>query len=134
MFKRLGESFRRFLYGRYGSDQLNLALLIAAVVLSLLSGILSLLLPVTAGVYTNLLLSTLMYALLVIALFRMLSRNIAKRQRENQKFRNLWTRLTDRKNRYFRCPKCSQTVRVPRHRGKLNIRCPKCGERFIRKT
>ncbi len=134
MFKRLGESFRRFLYGRYGSDQLNLALLIAAVVLSLLSGILSLLLPVTAGVYTNLLLSTLMYALLIIALFRMLSRNIAKRQRENQKFRNLWTRLTDRKNRYFRCPKCSQTVRVPRHRGKINIRCPKCGERFIRKT
>lgn len=134
MFKRLGESFRRFLYGRYGSDQLNLALLIAAVVLSLLSGILSLLLPVTAGVYTNLLLSTLMYALLVIALFRMLSRNIAKRQRENQKFRNLWTRLTDRENRYFRCPKCSQTVRVPRHRGKINIRCPKCGERFIRKT
>lgn len=134
MFKRLGESLRRFLYGRYGSDQLNLALLIAAVVLSLLSGILSLLLPVTAGVYTNLLLSTLMYALLVIALFRMLSRNIAKRQRENQKFRNFWTRLTDRKNRYFRCPQCSQTVRVPRHRGKINIRCPKCGERFIRKT
>lgn len=134
MFKRLGESLRRFLYGRYGSDQLNLALLIAAVVLSLLSGILSLLLPVTAGVYTNLLLSTLMYALLVIALFRMLSRNIAKRQRENQKFRNFWTRLTDQKNRYFRCPKCSQTVRVPRHRGKINIRCPKCGERFIRKT
>lgn len=134
MFKRLGESLRRFLYGRYGSDQLNLALLIAAVVLSLLSGILSLLLPVTAGVYTNLLLSTLMYALLVIALFRMLSRNIAKRQRENQKFRNFWTRLTDRKNRYFRCPQCSQTVRVPRHRGKINIRCPKCCERFIRKT
>lgn len=134
MFKRLGESFRRFLYGRYGSDQLNLALLIAAVVLSLLSGILSLLLPYTAGVYTNLLLSAAMYALLAIALFRMLSRNIYRRQRENRRFRNLWTRLTDRKNRYFRCPKCRQTVRVPRRRGKINIRCPKCGERFIRKT
>lgn len=134
MFKRLGESFRRFLSGRYGSDQLNLALLIAAVVLSLLSGILSLLLPYAVGVYLNMLLSLVMYGLLAVALFRMLSRNIYKRQRENRRFRNFWTRLTDRKNRYFRCPKCRQTVRVPRRRGKINIRCPKCGERFIRKT
>lgn len=125
---------RRFLYGRYGSDQLNLTILIAAVALSLLNGILSIIVPVNVAVYLNLVLSIAMYALLGVALFRTMSRNIYKRQRENQKFRNLWTRLTDRHNRYFRCPKCQQIVRVPRRRGKINIRCPKCGERFIRKT
>lgn len=40
----------------------------------------------------------------------------------------------DREHRYFRCPKCGQTVRVPRGRGKINIRCPRCNERFIKNT
>ena len=124
------------MYGRYGSDQLNLALLIAAVVISLINGILSWFLG-GSFVFSRIIwpvLYVLMWALLVLAIVRMLSRNIYKRQRENQKFRNLWLRLTDRSNRYFRCPACGQTIRVPRNRGKINIRCPKCGEKFIRKT
>ena len=40
----------------------------------------------------------------------------------------------DRQNRYFICPRCRQTVRVPRHKGKIAITCPKCKERFERRT
>ena len=32
------------------------------------------------------------------------------------------------------CSKCGQMVRVPRGRGKINIRCPRCSERFIKNT
>lgn len=34
----------------------------------------------------------------------------------------------------YKCPKCGQKIRVPRHKGKIAIRCRKCGEEFIRKT
>ena len=42
--------------------------------------------------------------------------------------------LTDKQYRYFRCPGCRQVVRVPRGKGKINIRCPKCSRQFIKKT
>lgn len=126
---------RRFMYGRYGTDQLNFVLLFSALGLSLVNGILSAIFAEsTVYYYLYLIFSLLVYGLLGFALFRMFSRNIYKRQRENRRLLNFWTRLRDRKNRYFRCPNCKQTVRVPRHRGKINIRCPKCGEKFIRKT
>ncbi len=135
MFRRFGNTLRRFMYGRYGSDQLNMALLITAIALSLLNGIFSAIFrgnPVMAII--SLILSLLTYALLFYELFRCFSRSIYKRRRENQRFLNFWNRLRDRSHRYFRCPQCRQTVRVPKNRGKINIRCPKCGEKFIKKT
>ena len=45
-----------------------------------------------------------------------------------------FSRLTDKQYRYFRCPGCRQVVRVPRGKGKINIRCPKCSRQFIKKT
>lgn len=136
MFKRIGNAIRRFMYGRYGSDQLNLALLITAITISLTNSILAAALSVSV-VYTNII-SPLLYLLttllLVLCLVRMFSRSIYRRQQENKVFLRFWNRLRDRKNRYFSCPNCRQVVRVPRHRGKINIRCPKCGEKFIRKT
>lgn len=136
MFRKIGDSLRRFMYGRYGSDELNLALLILAVTLSLINTLLSILLRnFSAYIYVIYpLLHALVFVLLGLNLARTFSRSIAKRQQENKRFLRLKTRLTDRHNRYFRCPKCSQTVRVPRHRGKISIRCPKCGERFVKKT
>lgn len=122
---------RRFFYGRYGSDQLNLAMLIGMVALSVLNCILYILLG-SRLLYT--LLSVAVDTLLVLSVFRMFSRNISRRQAENQKWQSFLVRLRDRDNRYFRCPSCKQRVRVPRRRGKINIRCPKCGEKFIRKT
>ena len=136
MFRRFGESVRKFMYGRYGSDQLNIVLLVAAIAVSLTNSFLSLIFR-NSFVYIRILnpiLYLLMLALLGFGIFRMLSRNIYARQKENRKFRQLWTCLTDRKNRYFICPRCRQTVRVPRHKGKIAITCPKCKERFQRRT
>lgn len=136
MFRRFGDFVRRFMYGRYGADQLNIALLLSAIAVSMVNSILTAILR-NSFVYMRIInpsLSLLMLGLLAWGIFRMFSRNIYARQTENRKFRQLWTRLTDRKNRYYRCPKCRQMVRVPRGRGKISITCPKCGEKFIKKT
>lgn len=136
MFRKLGEALRRFMYGRYGTDQLNLALLLSAIAISLLRTLLSLFFR-SSRVYGSIispLIYLLVLGLLGFYLFRSLSRNIYARQKENRWFRQLAARLRDRKNRYYRCPKCRQIVRVPKGKGKISIRCPKCGERFLRKT
>ena len=136
MFRRFGESFRRFMYGRYGADELNIALLICALAISLLNTILSLFLRLNYiySYFISPALYLVMFGLLSFGLFRTFSRNIYARQKENRWFKQRWQRLRDRKNRYFRCPKCKQTVRVPKGKGKISIHCPKCGEKFIKKT
>ena len=72
--------------------------------------------------------------LLGVVLWRMLSRNIYKRARENRRYLSTLERLKDRDHRYFSCPKCHQDVRVPKGKGKIAITCPQCRERFIKKT
>ena len=125
---------QRFLYGRYGTDQLNLMLLILGVVLTLFGRLYFGLLYLAGD------------GLFLWALFRTFSRNISARQRENQKFLRLsapvrsWTSLQIRRFRerkqykYFRCPVCKQQLRAPRGRGKIEVTCQKCRHVFQTKT
>ena len=124
---RLRAGIRQFMTGRYGTDKLSLTLLVAAMVLSILSSFMgtSLLNPV---------LTLLSYGLMFWAIFRVFSRNTYARYEENRKFLRFFDQLKDRTHRYFSCPKCRQTVRVPRGKGKIAITCPRCKERFIKKT
>lgn len=136
MFRKIGSAFRRMMYGRYGSDELNLLLLILAVLISLCNAVLSSIFT-QSEVFVRWIspsLSLLMLGLLGVNLYRCFSRNIYKRQKENRRLRNFLTRLKDRSHRYYRCPGCRQRVRVPKGRGKINIRCPKCGNKFVKKT
>lgn len=129
-FSRLGAKFGRgmgnFMRGRYGSDNLNTALLVTGLIVCLLSFF-------TWG-WVCLTLTLMSYLLMGIVIFRMLSRNTYKRYRENRRYLRFWERLKDRKHRFFECPRCHQPVRVPRHKGKIAITCPKCKEKFIKKT
>ena len=127
-------ALRRFMYGRYGSDQLNTFLLIAYLAALLLSGLPGL--------------GVLEFAALVLmawTLFRMLSRNYAARRAENMKFLKLvgpvvrWYRLRrtirrDKEHRYFKCPSCGQQLRVPKGKGKITVNCRSCGARFQEKS
>ena len=125
----------RFMIGRYGPDHLGVAMIILSFVLSTLYAIF--------GYTTVLLISYISFGL---TLFRMLSRNINRRRAENDKFIRYWwpirTRIKKvtekvkqrRTHKFFKCPKCKNTLRVPRGKGKLQVTCPKCGERFFRKT
>ena len=105
----------------------NIAILLLGLGLSVLSFLI--ILP-----FTKILLCLASYILMGIAIFRCLSRNIYKRYRENLRFLMLLDRFKDKEHRYFICPKCRQPVRVPKGKGKISITCPKCSEKFIKKT
>lgn len=124
MFRKIGQSLRRFMAGRYGgADQLNMTVLVCCLVLSVVGSLCRL--PW---------LTLLAYIPTGWALFRCFSKNPYKRYEENRRFLQFWDRLKDRQHRYFKCPKCRQQVRVPRGKGKISITCPKCGEKFIKKS
>ncbi|MBR2889939.1 MAG: hypothetical protein IKC09_06675 [Oscillospiraceae bacterium] len=121
------DGLRRFMAGRYGVDKLNNVILWTGVILMLLS----IFIPVDA---VDLVLTVLSYGCLILAMFRTFSRNTYKRYQENRKFLLLVDRIKDREHRYFECPRCRQLVRVKRGAGKIRITCPKCQEKFVKKT
>ena len=133
------ERIARFMAGRNGNDQLNIFLLVTDVILLVVSWILK-----NSAIHT--LLFGLAVVLLVIAYLRMLSRDLARRREENGKYLRLrykaagWLRLrkerwVQRKDyKFFVCPSCHTTLRVPRGRGKIRIVCRKCGVAFDGKS
>ncbi len=125
--QKLKNAFRHFMLGRYGTDKLNLAILTAGLVLSILA-------MIFRHTLLDLLLTALSYTLMIWAIFRCLSRNTYKRYQENRKYLRFMERRKDKQNRYYDCPRCRQTVRVPKGKGKIAITCPKCGEKFVKKT
>lgn len=131
-FQRITNALSRFMYGRNGGDQLGLATIWTAILLD----IVSIFLKQKTAVYVAL--SFVSTVLIVIALFRMFSRNLQKRRAENAKFLNaVWNPVKrrisgakqqhqDKEHKYFTCS-CGAVCRVPRGKGKIVITCPKCG-------
>ncbi len=130
-FRQTGMNFirgmQRFMMGRYGHDKLNMALLVTGLITSFVT----MFVPVW---WIDLVLTVLSYVLLVVSMIRCFSRNTYKRYQENRKYLLLVDRIKDRSHRYYSCPKCRQTVRVPKGKGKIAITCPKCREKFVKKT
>ena len=124
---KLSARLRNFMMGRYGTDRLNMVILGVGLVASLLSVVLR-------APAVNMVLFLLSYGMMFWAIFRTLSRNTYKRYQENRRFLQLVGRIKDREHRYFDCPKCRQMVRVPRGKGKISITCPRCREKFVKKT
>ena len=109
------------MYGRYGTDTLNLVLLIAGLVVAFIAQ-LTRFWPLTF----------VAYALYIYAIFRMLSRNTAPLQKW---FRIRKTAFRERKQyKYFKCPNCRQQLRAPRGRGKIRVTCQRCRKEFNQKT
>ena len=132
---RLRNNLARFMYGRCGFDDMARCLNFVAIVLIFLN------------IFIN---SRFLYLLFLITygytLFRVFSRNIPKRYAENQRFLELMKRPKSRLNlmsmqwrdrktsRYYVCSNCNQHIRVPRGKGRIEITCPKCRNKFIKKT
>ena len=126
---------RNMMAGRYGTDEFNIFLISTALIFSLLSN--------GTKIYGF---SVLSGIAIIVYIYRGFSRDIWKRQRENNWFLKYfnpvrsWFRkkkyqIKDGvKNKYYKCPKCSQKLRVPRGKGKIEISCPKCRTEFIKRT
>ncbi len=119
------------MYGRNGFDRFCLGLLWTAVLLSVLN------------IFIRTPIIWILEDIVIIyCIFRALSKNIYKRQRENQVFMRIWgkikgffklqkNRLRDRKTHVYRvCPHCKINLRLPRRKGTHTVKCPKCGLRF----
>ena len=134
-FDKFRAAVSRFMSGRYGSDQLNLTMVIGALIVTTIGSL--------TGVYF---LTLAADALLLLAIFRMFSKDRYRRAHENQvylektqKVRRAATEWVNRvkksrKYHYYTCPKCKQRLRVPRGVGNITITCKQCGTKFDKKA
>ena len=118
------EKIARFMYGRYGMDYLCRALVAVALVLLVLSMLLG---------------SNLLYwcslGILVYSYYRAFSRNIQARYKEAMAYEKFKKRIRElRTHKIFKCPHCQQKIRIPRHKGKIEITCQKCRTHFPGRT
>ena len=139
--------FREFFNGRYGIDRLTLTLFLLAAIL----------------INTDYM-WIIGVGILGYGVFRMLSKNIDKRYRELQSFDKIVSKVRQflrpvttlivkgfdflyqkyvfyktrlQQQKYFvftKCPKCKNTLRLPRNKGKLSVTCPVCKSEFLKKT
>lgn len=125
------ERLIRFMYGRYGTDQLYYAM-----------GLLCLLLIIVNSFVRSPVMAIIIWLLLLLMILRSFSKNIYRRRMENEKFMAAWnlikrkTLFTVRRireirtHRYHRCPHCKAMLRLPYKRGKHTVQCPKCNNEF----
>lgn len=125
------EWLKKKMVGRYGVDQLSMALLLLGLILMIVT------LP-----FKWLLIRLLSILPIILCYYRIFSKKIYQRQQENFKFIRFYTpivkkikliqkRFKERKtHRYFKCPTCKQMLRVPKGKGNISITCPKCKNDF----
>ena len=129
------DKIQRFMQGRYGVDAFSRFLIMVGMVLAVISML---------GKWT--VFYILAWILLLLAYLRMFSRNYAKRAAENQTYLRLAGKLRakwnsrgrrgtrDKQYHIYKCPECKQKIRIPRGHGKVEIRCPKCGRTFVKRS
>ena len=140
---------KMFMQNRYGADPLYYALMVLYLILLVLH--IAFIRITIVGRILNL----LSWAVLIFAFYRVFSRNFEARRRENDAFMRLWGRVSSGNIGHFtnagnpfggsgfgavqsvpkdkklvKCPKCKATLRVPRQKGKHNVRCPRCNNLF----
>ena len=133
--KQLAQKLQQFMVGRYGNDEFTLFLSIAGLILGLLANFKYLGFLYYIGAI-----------LIFFSLFRTLSKNYNARRNElnwyllwsakpKAEIKLLINRIQEREtHKYFKCKKCKAVLRVPKGRGKIEITCPKCRAKVIKKT
>lgn len=135
---RFKERMARFFYGRYltfGIDAFSVFLLCLYLVISVVGSFFP------SGV-VRWALKGVCVAVIVYMVWRLLSKNITARRRENGAFLSVFKKVSaffklqkDRirdigKARYKKCPECKAVLRLPVKRGRHGVKCPRCGKSF----
>ena len=127
------ERLRAMMTDRNGLDKLSIALIVLALVINAFSQFFPLL---------------ILFSLIVMiyAVWRVFSKNLAKRRDENYRFTHIigdikdsyekwrFRRQQSKQYKFFNCPGCKSKLRVPRGKGKISITCPRCGLKFSKKS
>lgn len=134
------ERLDRFMQGRYGVDQFSRFTMSVAMISIILTIFIR-----NASILRSIL-DFIGLAAIFYTYFRMMSRNVSARYEENRKylqatenirhwFQKEKHRLQQRKVYHiYKCPSCSQKIRIPRGKGKIEIDCPKCHTKFVKKS
>ncbi|MEF9971242.1 MAG: hypothetical protein RR731_02895 [Oscillospiraceae bacterium] len=128
----------KFMYGRYGLDELSKALTYFSLFILILS--------LFFGSKLKNFILILAVLLIIFSYFRVFSKNFEKRRSENEKYLQQKNRLLTflrlrrdmfkqrREYKFFKCPSCRAVMRVPRGKGNIRVVCKKCGTAFEKKT
>lgn len=125
---------KEFMYGRYGMDQLSIALIALGCIINCVLSFFRIPFLQLIGLIP-----------FIFAAIRVLSKNTERRTKENNAFIKFWIpwknffaqkrrESQDRDHKYYKCPQCSHKLRVPRNMGKINITCPYCNKEFKKNT
>lgn len=137
MLNKLKYKLQSFMVGRYGVDKLGMHILWFCIIMNIVS--------MFFGATASSVIFIINDVLLIWQIYRTFSKNYVKRSIENTKYLDFLTRvkrtwkvlklnMSDKQYHYYLCPDCAQMVRVPRGRGKVEIRCPHCGKTFEKKA
>lgn len=126
---------RKIMTGRYGVDQLSNGMLVVSVILFVINMFIK-----------NNIVSYIGTVIIFLSYIRIFSKDINKRYQENMKFLNWWNPIKykvssfrdrikqSRTHKFFKCPSCGKSLRVPKGKGKINITCPSCKTVFEART
>lgn len=137
--RKLMYKLQQFMMGRNGSDGLNLFLLflyMAIIIASLFVG----------NIVAHSILLGVALLVIIWNIFRTFSRNLYKRRKENAVFMGFFYRIKNffargrrkwkerKTHKYKKCPACKAQLRLPRRNCKIQVTCPKCGNKFKMKV
>ncbi|MDD6727614.1 MAG: hypothetical protein PUE08_00105 [Eubacteriales bacterium] len=140
-FANLGYKFQRFMTGRYGIDKLWTVLIIAYLIVIILANILYRFSKISYYA-----ISVLGIVLVVFAVYRVFSKNIEERRKENEAWLRFAGKIRQKHNfnknkwkqrkthKFVKCSKCKKVLRLPKHKGKINVTCPHCQNQFVVNT
>ncbi len=127
--------------GRYGADQLWRALMIFYLLAIVITNIVY---RFSKIAYYSL--SVLSLAIIIFAVFRVFSKNIEARRKENQEWLKITGRIRQKfifakernkqkkTHKFVKCKQCKKVLRLPKNKGKLNVSCPHCKNQFVVNT
>ncbi|MBS6944385.1 MAG: hypothetical protein KH182_03225 [Ruminococcus sp.] len=135
------DKFNKFMQGRYGVDDFSRFIMGVALTLIILTMVVTMFNRNVGSI-----LDFLGIAAIVYVYFRIFSRNIQQRYAENQKYLQMTSKFRLRFNKeknlmkqrkthhIYSCPGCGQKIRIPRGKGKIEIECPKCHTKFVKRS
>ena len=132
MWNKIKWYIQRFMIGRNGRDELQVAVLYVSLIGYIIAPLADQLLPFP-------LFRIICWLGVIYSIFRFCSKDVNRRREENRKFLQeqefLKLRISMRKtHKIYRCKGCGRKIRVPKGKGKIEITCPLCGKKFIRRT
>ncbi len=133
--QRFMMKMQQFMIGRYGTDRFSIFLLVVSMIFTFMGNFK----PIRFMYFIGLL-------IIAYSLYRAMSKNYEARRKELNWYlrwsekpkgaiKLIGNKVRDRKtHKYFKCKECKTVMRVPKNRGKIEITCPKCRAKTVKRT